>query len=197
MTGASRYRYLIGVEPGADLTARELADFEQFYDEVHQGEVVGANRGVLRGVRFTASGPATGITDAPSWLAMYTIDGLAAVREYVARQQTPGSGLDYTDPPVPWSRMTTRWRAILQSAEDVEADLGCADLVLTGRPETTEFGDRATTSPGITFQVLTALPAASTVPIVLTAYPGSGAPAGSAHPAPEWSRPYHRTGRDA
>jgi hypothetical protein len=95
--------YLLGVNPPADLSAKELASFNDFYTNVHLVEVA-ERRHALRAVRFElveeVKAPYLG---APRFLATYEVDEKsAAQRRHV--------GPAYSAGPDVWQRHTTPWR---------------------------------------------------------------------------------------
>jgi hypothetical protein len=95
--------YLLGVDPPADSTDRDLDVFNDFYTNVHLPEVA-ARRHALRAVRYQLEravrppyqGP-------PQFLAVYEVDEEAASH----RRHT---GPPYATGPEVWQRHTTPWR---------------------------------------------------------------------------------------
>lgn len=95
--------YLLGVNPPADLSAKDLTVFNDFYTTVHLVEVA-ERRHALRAVRYElveeVRPPYLG---APRFLAAYEVDEKsAAQRRHV--------GPPYTSGPDVWQRHTTPWR---------------------------------------------------------------------------------------
>ena len=86
----SEFRYLIGIDPAADLTAAETAAFGDFYERTHLPEVVAANEGFVDGLRLELEPPDRRLGIGPLWLAMYGVDSMASVRGYMERQQVAG-----------------------------------------------------------------------------------------------------------
>lgn len=192
MTGEAPFRYVIGIEPDADLPASKVAAFDRFYDTVHQREVVAANAGFLSGHRLAAADLPSDDRSGPRWLAFYKISTLAAVHDYVSRQRLPGAGISYTPGPVPWSRMTTVWRAILSTAGSAgDLTLGAAPVLLTASVPGPAYPGLATT-----FELFEELGGSEPFPPALTAYPFTEPFAGL--PGPDtragWHRHYRRTG---
>ena len=193
------FRYLIGIDPDPDLTPAQVRAFDEYYDAVHGPEVVAANAGFLSGHRLeaagSASGGAPGAGQGPRWLAFYAIADLASARDYVHRQRVPGTGMNYTPGPVPWTRTTTTWRAILTvaggtgagSAADVTIGPG-AVLLTAAAP------DPASAWPVTVFEVLEDLGARDAVPATLTAVARPVADLASPGQGAAWSRYYRRTG---
>ncbi|HTT58829.1 MAG TPA: hypothetical protein VMF33_02170 [Acidimicrobiales bacterium] len=95
--------YLLGVNPPADLSAKELGVFNDFYTNVHLVEVA-ERRHALRAVRFELvdeiKAPYLG---APKFLATYEVDETSA-------SQRRHVGPPYSTGPVAWQRHTTPWR---------------------------------------------------------------------------------------
>lgn len=187
------YRYLIGIDPDPDLSPVQVRAFDEYYENVHRPEVVAGNPGFLSGHRLEAAGLAAGSMFGPAagggprWLAFYAIADLASARDYVSRQRVPGAGMSYTPGPVPWTRTTTTWRAILA------VTAGTADV--TSQPGTVLLAatvpDPASDWPVTGFEVLEDLGARDRVPATLTATARPVTELG--HPA-TWSRFYRRTG---
>jgi hypothetical protein len=95
--------YLLGVNPPADLTAKELTVFNDFYTDVHLVEVA-ERRHALRAVRYElveeVRPPYLG---APRFLAAYEVnEKSASERRHV--------GPPYSSGPDVWQRHTTPWR---------------------------------------------------------------------------------------
>ncbi len=187
---AAPFRYLIGIDPDPDLTPAQYQAFDEYYDTVHRPEVVAANPGFVSGHRLEAAGPAYGNGQGPRWLAFYAIADLASARDYVARQRVPGTGMSYTPGPVPWTRMTTTWRAILTvagAADDVTREPGPVLLTASGPGPASDW-------PATVFEVLEDLGARDEVPARLTAVARPVTELTSPGPQAGWSRFYRRTG---
>lgn len=188
MTDSAPFRYVIGIDPEPDLAASEVAAFDEFYDAIHQPEVVAANEGFLASHRLEALNMPADDGSGPRWLAFYAISDLASVREYVRRQRVPGAGMSYTPGPVPWTRMTTIWRAILTvAAGPRDFTLSQGAILLS-----TSWPDSGGAEPATTFEVFTELGGQCAFPSPLTAR----AAAVPAEPGPHsiWRRHYRRTG---
>jgi hypothetical protein len=95
--------YLLGVNPPADATDADLADFNDFYTNVHMPEVA-ERRHALRAVRYellrAIRPPYQG---APRFLAVYEVDEAGA-------SNRRHSGPPYSAGPDVWQRHTTPWR---------------------------------------------------------------------------------------
>jgi hypothetical protein len=95
--------YLLGVNPPADLSAKEMDVFNDFYTTVHLVEVA-ERRHALRAVRYElveeVRAPYLG---APRFLATYEVDeASASQRRHVGPPYSSGPGV--------WQRHTTPWR---------------------------------------------------------------------------------------
>ncbi|HUZ55739.1 MAG TPA: hypothetical protein VMU94_24815 [Streptosporangiaceae bacterium] len=188
MTDGAPFRYVIGIDPDPDLTASEVAAFGEFYDTIHQPEVVAANEGFLACHRLEALNLPADDRCGPRWLAFYAISDLAGVREYVSRQRVPGAGMSYTPGPILWTRMTTIWRAILTvAAGPRDVTLGQGPILLSASGP-----DSGSAEPTTTFEVCTELGGLSSFPSPLTARAAAGPAEPGPHPT--WSRHYRRTG---
>jgi len=95
--------YLLGVNPPADATDADLAEFNDFYTNVHMPEVA-ERRHALRAVRYellrAVRPPYQG---APQFLAVYEVDEAGA-------SNRRHSGPPYSSGPDVWQRHTTPWR---------------------------------------------------------------------------------------
>lgn len=95
--------YLLGVNPPNGASPQQLAEFNEFYTEVHLREVAERRR-ALRAVRYERVDEIKApYPPAPAYLAAYELDeASAAVRRHSGPAYSPG-------PPV-WRRHTTPWR---------------------------------------------------------------------------------------
>lgn len=105
------YIYLIGMNAPANASAAELAEFNQFYTDVHVPEVIAAN-GFARGMRYESLRsfvhPAPG---GPAFLAIYDIKDEAAARAHMQSRAKPQPGGSTLSPgPSVWQRHDTLWR---------------------------------------------------------------------------------------
>jgi hypothetical protein len=95
--------YLLGVDPPEGATADELAEFNDFYTNVHLVEVA-ERRHALRAVRYELADVITAPPKgAPRFLAVYEVDEASAA----ARRH---SGPPYAKGPSVWQAHTTPWR---------------------------------------------------------------------------------------
>jgi hypothetical protein len=95
--------YLLGVNPPDGASAQQLAEFNEFYTEVHLREVAERRR-ALRAVRYERVDEIKPpYPPAPAYLAAYELDeASAAVRRH--------SGPAYSPGPAVWRQHTTPWR---------------------------------------------------------------------------------------
>ncbi len=95
--------YLLGVDPPAGATDEDLAEFNDFYTNVHLREVA-ERRHALRAVRYELVRPVKAPPKgAPRFLAVYEVDeASAAQRRHVGPPYSPG--------PAVWQGHRTRWR---------------------------------------------------------------------------------------
>jgi hypothetical protein len=208
----SGFRYVIGIDPAADLTAAETEAFGDYYERTHLPEVVAANEGFVAGARFEIEPPDRRLGIGPRWLAVYGVDGVASARGYMERQQVAGAGIDYTPGPVPWDRMTVWWRAMLAVRHEAGADRAAVNRILIAAfgPGRDAAGGRIashyleTTVPAVmkqtgsvsatTFEVFADLGALNSLPRWLTVY--AQPTCAAARPGDEvaWCLSYRRTG---
>lgn len=106
------FMYWIGVDiPAAD--PAEVDAFHTFYAETHLPEVVAANPGFTTGHRYGLLRPDPRGVLGPGHLGVYEMDGEAAARTYLARNDGPPEGRPaYTPGPPAWDDMQPRWRMI-------------------------------------------------------------------------------------
>lgn len=109
------YHYVVGLDPTERVGEEDLARFDAFYSEVHQPEVIAANPGFIGGRRYRLSGQDPRWNAGPRLLAVYDLEDEAAATTYLQTQRTPGTGIDYTPSPVPWTDFNVRWRLILRT----------------------------------------------------------------------------------
>lgn len=95
--------YLLGVNPPDGISPEALAEFNDFYTDVHLREVAERRR-ALRAVRYERVDEIKPpYPSAPSYLAAYELDeASAAVRRHTGPAYSPG--------PAVWRQHTTPWR---------------------------------------------------------------------------------------
>jgi len=126
MTNAP-FMYWVGMNTPVDGSDAELAEFNDFYSNVHVHEVVGANPGFIRATRYELHEQDARGDFGPRWLAVYEMDGEAAATAYVERNDGPPEGRpQYTPGPSLWQRYQPWWRLIWDRFVPKEGDLGSA-----------------------------------------------------------------------
>ena len=107
------FMYWVGMNTAAGTTAAELAAFNEFYSNVHAPEVLTANPGFLRAVRYELCEPDPRGDLGPRWLAVYEMDGEAAAQGYLARNDGPTEGRpSYSPGPAAWQTYEGWWRLV-------------------------------------------------------------------------------------
>lgn len=101
--------FMVGMNLPADASPEGVAEFNDFYSNVHRAEVM-AESGYDRGVRFELERefrhPAPG---APRFLAVYTADEAATEATLAQRRAGVGPGPRSAGPPT-WDARETAWR---------------------------------------------------------------------------------------
>ncbi|MFI0480249.1 hypothetical protein [Actinomadura sp. 9N215] len=108
-TGNPGAIYIIGIEPPAGIGGDELAEFDEFYTNVHMPEataVGGFSRGTRYTLRRSLEHPDPGC---PRYLAVYEQAG-GSDEESRATLRTLVESDDWTPGPASWSGKTTPWR---------------------------------------------------------------------------------------
>lgn len=110
--GAS-YMYWVGVDTDPAATDEQIAEFNNFYTQVHLPEVLELNPGFTAAARYRLEGPDARGDLGPTWLTVYSISDSAGVERYVTREKDPAQGRPkYTPGPGLWKTMSPRWRLI-------------------------------------------------------------------------------------
>lgn len=105
------YSYWVGINVAADTSAAALADFNQFYTNVHAREVLASNPGFVRSARYELAQDDARGPRGPRFLATYDIDSEAGARTYIARNDGPPEGRPkYSEGPLAWQQKVTVWR---------------------------------------------------------------------------------------
>lgn len=103
------HRYVVGIDPSADLPSTDIAAFSRYYHDVHAPEVLAANAGFVSCERHELVTIRPGSRPGPFWLAVYSLVNAEAAETYI-REQGAGVTVAYTPGPVPWDAMTVTWR---------------------------------------------------------------------------------------
>jgi len=109
------YMYWVGMDTPPETDTAALAEFSQFYSQVHVPEVVANNPGFVLGTRYELLDPDPRGNPhcGPRWLAVYEMDGDAAAKGYAARNDDPSASRPaYTARPPAWQKAQTVWRMI-------------------------------------------------------------------------------------
>ncbi len=122
------YMYWVGMDTAPDTSPADVADFSDFYSNVHVHEVLASNPGFLRATRYELCEPDRRGDFGPRWLCMYEMDGLAAAKGYESRNDGPPEGRPkYTPGPAAWGHTNTRWRLIWHRVAPEAGELGAGD----------------------------------------------------------------------
>jgi hypothetical protein len=107
-----------------DSSADELAEFNDFYSNIHVPEVVNGNPGFVRATRYELSGPDPRGDLGPHWLAVYEMDSEGAAQGYSARNDGPPEDRPaYTPGPSAWQRYEGWWRLLWRRVAPAEGEL--------------------------------------------------------------------------
>ena len=124
MTNAP-YMYWVGMNTPADATDAELAEFNDFYSNVHAHEVVGSNPGFIRATRYELENQDARGDFGPRWLAVYEMDSEKAANTYLEwNNGPPEKRPQYTPGPPLWQRYEGWWRLIWHRLVPEQGDLG-------------------------------------------------------------------------
>jgi hypothetical protein len=139
--------YWVGMNTPAGASEAELAQFNDFYSNVHVHEVVSGNPGFTRATRYELLEQDARGEFGPRWLAVYEMDSEDAAATYIVRNDGPPEGRpSYTAGPSLWQRYEGWWRLIWHRLVPPDGDLGSAAapyLFLVGMdvPTDTSAGD--------------------------------------------------------
>src|SRR5581483_3371937 len=119
------YMYWVGMNTAPDTSEKDLADFNDFYTNVHMREVVNNNPGFVRATRYELHEPDVRGDFGPRWLVMYEMEDEAAARGYIARNDGPPEGRPtYTKGPAAWQNYQGWWRLLWNRVAPVEGAIG-------------------------------------------------------------------------
>lgn len=111
---ASDYMYWVGIDTDLSTASEiDLAEFDEFYTQVHLPEVLQANPGFVLAARYRLEAPDPRGDFGPMWLAVYGIADTAGAEGYLARANDPAALRPaFTRGPAVWSGMSARWRIL-------------------------------------------------------------------------------------
>jgi len=121
------FMYWVGMNTPPDASDAELAEFNDFYSNIHAHEVVQSNPGFIRATRYELDEQDGRGDFGPRWLAIYEMDGEEGASIYVERNNGPAEARPkYTPGPPLWQRYQPWWRLIWRRLVPKEGDLGLA-----------------------------------------------------------------------
>jgi hypothetical protein len=119
------FMYWVGMNTPGDVSAQDLADFNDFYSNVHASEVLAANPGFFRATRYELAEQDARGSFGPRWLAVYEMESQAAADGYSQRNDGPPEGRPtYSPGPVAWQRYESWWRLIWHRLVPETGELG-------------------------------------------------------------------------
>lgn len=119
------FMYWVGMNTPPDVTAQELADFNDFYSNTHVPEVLANNPGFIRATRYELLEQDARGDFGPRWLVMYEMDSARAADLYIQRNDGPPEGRPvYSPGPVAWQRYEGWWRLIWHRLVPEAGELG-------------------------------------------------------------------------
>jgi hypothetical protein len=128
---ANPLMYWIGFDiNNPDPVQRDL--FQRFYLDTHVPEVVASNPGFVHGHLYQRQDAAAeSAPSAPTFLAVYEMDGEAAAQTYLDRNDGPPEGRPkYTPGPPVWKDMSPVWRMVWRRLAE-SAPAGDAPEIIT------------------------------------------------------------------
>jgi hypothetical protein len=122
------FMYWVGMNTPADVSATDLADFNDFYSNVYAREVLGANSGFVRATRYELCEQDARGNFGPRWLAMYEMDSQNAADLYIERNDGPPEARPtYSPGPVAWQHYEGWWRLMWHRLVPEAGELGAGD----------------------------------------------------------------------
>jgi hypothetical protein len=119
------FMYWVGMNTPSDTAAQDLADFNDFYSNVHAHEVLAANPGFFRATRYELLEQDARGVFGPRWLAMYEMDGQRAADLYIERNDGQPEGRPtYSPGPAAWQRYEGWWRLLWHRLIPEAGELG-------------------------------------------------------------------------
>jgi hypothetical protein len=123
--GDTPFMYWVGMDTSPEATADDVAAFNDFYSNVHAHEVIAANPGFRRVMRYELLEPDPRGDFGPRWLAIYEIDSEAGARAYLERDAGLAEAKPkYTEGRGAWHGRSTRWRMVWQRIAPAQGELG-------------------------------------------------------------------------
>jgi len=117
------YTYWVGMDVPADTSAGDVADFNNFYSNIHRPEVIASNPGFLRGRRYELVQDDPRGPRGPRFIAAYDIESKDAAMHYIARNDGPASDRPiYSDGPAAWQQRQTKWRLMWRHLINAPSD---------------------------------------------------------------------------
>ena len=111
---ADSFVYWVGMNTPADADAASLAEFNDFYNSTHVGEVI-ARHGFARATRYELLDGDARFGAGPRWLAVYEMGDESVARGYIERNGGPPPGRPpYSKGPRIWQQAHIAWRVIWQ-----------------------------------------------------------------------------------
>jgi hypothetical protein len=136
--------YWVGMNTPANASDAAMAEFNDFYSNVHVREVVRNNPGFIRATRYELHEQDARGAFGPRWLASYEMDSEAAVSLYLERNDGPPAGRpSYTPGPSVWQHYEGWWRLVWHRLVPEQGELGAAGapyLFLVGMDVPAETG---------------------------------------------------------
>jgi hypothetical protein len=109
------FAYWVGMDTDPRTTPEALAEFNQFYNTTHVGEVIAAHSGFVSASRYELldQDPRGGVHSAPRWLAVYEMKDEASAQQYLKDNERPWlHRRKYSPWPPARKRAKTVWRML-------------------------------------------------------------------------------------
>jgi hypothetical protein len=117
--------YWVGMNTQPDVSPEELAEFNDFYTNVHMREVVRENPGFSRATRYDLRDQDPRGDFGPRWLVIYEMESAEAAQTYIKRNDGPADGRPkYTPGPSAWQSYQPWWRMIWRRLVPEQGELG-------------------------------------------------------------------------
>jgi hypothetical protein len=117
--------YWVGMNTQPGTSEKDIADFNDFYTNVHMREVIAANPGFFRATRYELRDPDPRGDFGPRWLVMYEMDGKEAAQRYIERNDGPPEGRPvYSPGPSAWQNYQPWWRMVWRRLVPEHGEIG-------------------------------------------------------------------------